>query len=135
MPPPAPMMPRAVAEPPPRRPTLIYDGECGICRQAVERLRRWDREHTLQYVPFQDDAAVSRFGIALPALAAAMHLILPDGRVYAGADAAPELLRMLPGKRWLAWLFFIPGMRPLARRVYALIAARRHCLVRGIPAR
>jgi predicted DCC family thiol-disulfide oxidoreductase YuxK len=115
-------------------PTLIYDGECGLCRQAVELLRGWDREHVLRFVPFQDEAAVTAFGLALPALAAAMHLVLPDGRVYAGADAAPELLRLFPGKRWLASLFRVPGVLPLARRGYAWIAARRHCLVRGVPA-
>lgn len=114
---------------------MIFDGECGICRQSVDLLRRWDREQVLRYLPFQDEAAVARFGIALPALAAAMHLVLPDGRVYAGADAAPELLRLLPGKRWLAWPFAVPGAMPIARRVYAWIAARRRCLVRGVSSR
>lgn len=113
-------------------PTVIYHGECGLCSEAVALLRRWDREHVLRFVPFQDGAAVARFGIALPALAAAMHLVLPDGRVFAGADAAPELLRLLPGKRWLAPWFRVPGVLPLARRVYAWIAARRRCLVRGV---
>ena len=116
-------------------PTLIYDGECGICQQAVRILKRWDREHILQYVPFQDGAAVQRFGIALPALAAAMHLVLPDGRVYPGADAVPELLRLFPGKRWLALPFRFPGVLPLARRIYAWIALRRRCLVRGMEGR
>ena len=115
-------------------PTLIYDGECGFCRQAVERLRRWDREHRLRYVPFQDESEVARFGIALPALAAAMHLVLPDGRVYAGADAVPELGKLLPGKRWWAWGFAVPGVRHVARRVYRRIAERRRCAVRGLPA-
>lgn len=134
MPPRAPPMPAADFTRP-TDPTLIYDGECGLCQEAVTRLQRWDREHRLRFVPFQDGAEVARFGIGLPALAAAMHLILPDGRVFAGADAAPELLRMLPGKRWLAPLFRIPGTLPLARRVYAWIAARRRCLVRGVPVR
>lgn len=116
-------------------PTLIYDGECGICQQAVAILRRWDREHVLHFVPFQDEAAVAQFGIALPALAAAMHLIAPDGRIYTGADAVPRLLRLFPGKRWLAPLFWIPGLLPLARRIYAWIARRRHCLVRGMEGR
>ncbi|MGH7673713.1 MAG: thiol-disulfide oxidoreductase DCC family protein [Gemmatimonadales bacterium] len=118
---------------PPGRPTLIYDGECGLCRSAVATLVRWDREHRIALVAFQDREQVARFGIALPALAAAMHLVLPDGRVLAGADAVPELLRRLPGRRWMAWAFALPGARPLARRVYRWIAARRHCLVRGRP--
>lgn len=118
----------------PDRPTLVFDGECGLCRRCVAIVHRWDREHRLATLPFQDQARVAGFGIPLPALAAAMHLVLPDGSVFAGADAAPELLRLLPGTRWLAPLFAVPGVRPVARRLYAWIAARRHCLVRGYTA-
>ncbi len=117
---------------PAERPTLIYDGECGFCRDTVERVSAWDRHRRLEFVPFQDEARMQQFGIPLPALAAAMHLVLPDGRVFAGADAAPEVLRLLPGKGWLASLFAVPGVRPIARRVYAGIARRRRCLVRGV---
>ncbi len=115
------------------RPTLIYDGDCGFCRRSVDLLQRWDREQRIALIPFQDQARMAAFGIPLPALAAAMHLILPapDGRVLAGADAVPELLRLLPGKRWLALGFRVPGVLPVARRLYAWIARRRHCLVRG----
>ena len=115
------------------RPTLIYDGDCGFCRRSVDLLQRWDRDQRIALIPFQDQARMAAFGIPLPALAAAMHLILPapDGRVLAGADAVPELLRLLPRKRWLAWGFRVPGVLPVARRLYAWIARRRHCLVRG----
>ena len=102
-----------------------------MCRDAVRLLQRWDRAGRLEYVPFQDTAAVARFGIELPALAAAMHLILPDGRGFAGADAAPELARLLPGKAWLAPFYAVPGVRPVARKLYAWIAARRNCAVRS----
>jgi len=118
------------------RATLIYDGECGICRRSMELVRRWDREHRIAYVAFQDPAA-ARFGIALPALAAAMHLVFPgpEPKVFSGADAAPEILKLLPGKRPLAAVFAVPGVRPVARRLYAWIAARRRCVVRGVPPR
>jgi predicted DCC family thiol-disulfide oxidoreductase YuxK len=115
-------------------PTLIFDGECGMCRSAVARVRAWDRHSRLSYLPFQDPS-VGRFGIALPALAAAMHLVLPGGRVFAGADAVPELGKILPGKRWWTWGFAVPGVRAAARRIYRRIAERRQCLVRGLPAR
>lgn len=107
--------------------TLIYDGACGLCRDAVNLVRRWDRAGRFAYVPFQDGSRVAAFGVPLTALAAAMHLVLPDGRVFAGADAAPEILRRLPGKAWLAAPFALPGAMRLARRVYAWIAARRQC--------
>jgi len=117
------------------RATLIYDGECGFCRDAVALVARWDRAHRVAFVPFQDEKAVAAFGLPLPALAAAMHLILPDGRVFAGADAAAAVLPLLAGKRWLARVFALPGILPLARRGYAWIARRRRCLVRGAAAR
>jgi predicted DCC family thiol-disulfide oxidoreductase YuxK len=113
------------------RPTLIYDGACGFCQRSVDLVRRWDREQRITLIPFQDHARVAAFAIPLPALAAAMHLILPDGRVLAGADAVPEILRLLPGKGWWAWAFRVPGALPLARRLYGWIARRRRCLVRG----
>src|SRR5438067_253118 len=115
------------------RPTRIYDGEGGVCRRSVDGVRRWAREHRIALVPFRGRARVAGCNIPLPALAAAMHLVLPppDGRVLSGADAVPELLQRLPGKGWLPWGFRIPGVRPIARRVYAWIARRRHCLVRG----
>ena len=114
------------------RATLIYDGECGFCRQTVALVSKWDREHRLTLIPFQEQARVAGFRIPLPALAAAMHLVLPDGRVLAGADAAPDLLRLLPGKRWLAGVFALPGVMPVARRAYSWIARQRRCLVRGV---
>src|SRR2546425_7019741 len=115
------------------RPTLIYDGECGFCQRSVDLLRRWDRERRIAFVPFQDRARVAAFNIPLPALAAAMHLALPppDGRVLSGADAVPELLGLFPGKRWLAWGFRVPGLPPVAPRLYPCSARRRRLLVRG----
>jgi predicted DCC family thiol-disulfide oxidoreductase YuxK len=113
------------------RATVIYDGECTLCRDAVRLLQRWDRAQRLRYVPYQDEPAVRGFGIPMAALTAAWHLVLPDGRIFAGADAAPEIARLLPGKAWLAPLYRVPGVRPVARRVYAWIAARRNCVVRG----
>jgi predicted DCC family thiol-disulfide oxidoreductase YuxK len=119
----------------PERPTLIYDGECGFCRDAVAVVARWDHTNAVALVPLQDEARVAGIGIPPDRLAAAMHLALPDGRIFAGADAVVALLRVLPGRRWLAWPFSLPGVLPLARRVYREVARRRHCLVRGVATR
>src|SRR2546423_15489490 len=111
----------------PDRATLIYDGECGFCLQAADLVRRWDREQRIALVPFQDQARVAAFGIPLPALAAAMHLVLPppDGRVFAGADAAPVILKLLPSRRWLAWPFRLPGVLTVALPGLPLLFALR----------
>jgi predicted DCC family thiol-disulfide oxidoreductase YuxK len=112
---------------PPSKPVLIYDGDCEFCQRWVTRIERWDSRRAIDLVPFQDSAAVARYRIPQSDLNAAMHLVLPDGRVFAGAAAAPEILRLLPGKRWLAWWFRVPGVPWVATRVYRWVARRRHC--------
>jgi len=64
---------------------------------------------------------------------AAMQLVLSDGRVLSGADAVPELIRRIPRWRWLASLFAVPGLRPIARRLYAWIAQNRMRLSCRLP--
>src|SRR5207247_592543 len=96
-----------------------------FCRRCVDLVLRSDRQHRLDVVPFQDQERVARFGIPLPALAAAMHLMLPppDGRVLAGAAAAPEILRLLPRWRWLAGGFRLPAGPMITNDAYKVIRA------------
>ena len=65
----------------------------------------------------------------------AMQLVLPDGRILAGADAVPELLRRVRGWGWLASVFGLPGMTPLSRRVYAWVARNRMRISCTLPRR
>ncbi len=109
------------------RPVLLFDGDCGFCRRWVRRLQRWDRRRAIDYVSAADRGAVAGLPpLSDTALDRAMQLVTRDGRVYAGARALPILLPFLPGGRLLAPLMRVPGVQPLADRVYAWVAARRH---------
>ncbi len=109
------------------RPVLLYDGNCAFCRAWVGRIRRWDRRSRLAFLP-----ASERFSVPdLPTLSdddvdAAMHLVLPDGRVLSGGRAVPELLRLLPGGGVPRLLFHVPGIPWLAGAGYDWVARRRH---------
>lgn len=108
---------------------LIYDGDCPMCRaSALWLLRRAMNAGAegLDVMPCRSPARRARFPqVPEEACLRAMHLVLPDGRVLAGADAVPEILARLPRWRWLARAFEVPGARPLARRLYAWIANNR----------
>ncbi len=106
--------------------TLVFDGECGICRRSVTWVREQDREGRVEIVPYQDPAIPERFpDIPEERFARAIQLISPDGARWEGARAAEELLRLLPGWRALAPFFRIPLARPLADRVYRWVARNR----------
>jgi predicted DCC family thiol-disulfide oxidoreductase YuxK len=108
---------------------LIYDGECSMCRaSALWLLRRAEAGGAteLEILPCRSPARRERFPtITDQACMQAMQLVLPDGRVLAGADAVPEILRRIPRWRWIATFFDLPRVRPFARRVYAWIARHR----------
>ena len=106
---------------------LIYDGDCAMCRaSALWLMRRALSSGQLDVLPCRAGVRVQRFPqISEQACLTAMQLVLPDGRVLAGADAVPELLRRVRGWGWLTSVFALPGVPPLARRVYAWIARNR----------
>jgi predicted DCC family thiol-disulfide oxidoreductase YuxK len=116
----APLTDRGVA-------VLIYDAECPMCRASALWLMRLALSgRALEILPCRSPARAARYPyISEAACLTAMQLVLPNGRVLAGADAVPELLRRIRGLGWLATFFALPGMRPLARRVYGWVARNR----------
>jgi predicted DCC family thiol-disulfide oxidoreductase YuxK len=109
------------------RPVLLYDGECALCRAWVARIRRWDRHDRIELLPASERTHRSDLpDLPDDAVNAAMHLVLPDGRVFAGGRAIPELLRRLPGGGVPRLLFHVPGVPWIAGLAYGWVARRRH---------
>ena len=56
----------------------------------------------------------------------AMHLVVPNGRVYRGVEAA---VRALATRRIIGlsvYLYYLPGLRQLCDGIYAFLAAHRY---------
>ena len=119
--------------------TLIFDGECGICRRSVDWIRLRDRDGRVETLPFHDAVVPLRFPEIPPErFTQAMQLVSPRGKRWEGARAAEELLRLLPRWRAVAPFFRIPLVRTLADRVYRWVARNRgnlgcrdHCTLEG----
>lgn len=109
--------------PPPGRPLVVFDGDCGFCRRWIGRWRQITGDR-VDYLPFQEVAG--RFPtIPAEAFAAAVHLLLPDGAVHRGADAVVRLLA-LGGHRAPAWACaHLPGMAAVAEAGYRFVASHR----------
>ena len=108
------------------RAVILFDGVCGLCNTGTDWVRARDRDGRFEFLPYQSEEVRRRFpGLDPDRLAEAMHVVLPDGTVRAGVDAAPWIFGELPGWRWLARLLRIPGVRLLARPAYAWLARHR----------
>jgi lipase maturation factor 1 len=122
------------------RPLLIFDGDCGFCREWVEYWKRLTGKR-VRYAAFQE------VGEQFPQMsreqfASAVKLILPDGEVRSGAYAALTALASIPDKRRLLWVYErLPGAGSLCEVAYSLIARHRSFafqvtrLLWGIPVR
>jgi len=111
------------------RPTLVYDGDCGICRYWV---RYWEGLTCgkVDYRAYQD-AAADYPTIPVDAFKRAIQFIAPDGAVYAGAAATFQVLRRAPGRGVWWWLYaHIFGFAPVAEWAYQFFARRRGLLNR-----
>jgi predicted DCC family thiol-disulfide oxidoreductase YuxK len=111
------------------RPTLVYDGDCGICRYWVDYWRGLTKGAVL-YRPYQE-AAADFPGIPRDAFPGAIQLIEADGQVYSGAAATYRLLRNVPGRAAWWWLYqHLPGFAQASEWAYAFFARRRGLLDR-----
>ena len=110
---------------PPGRPSMIFDGECGFCRFWVERWRSRLGE-SVEFRPYQEEAA--RYPeIPVESFRRAVHLILPDGAAYSGAEAVFRALALRPrGSAGLTAYRSLPGFALVTEALYAWIAAHRN---------
>jgi predicted DCC family thiol-disulfide oxidoreductase YuxK len=113
----------------PERVVIVYDGSCRFCTSQVRWIEQRDRDRVFEFVSSGATGLLDRFPqLRNHDLNSGLRAILPAGRVAIGADGVYEIALRLPGWRRLAWLYRVPGLGPLWRRVYAWIAARRYQL-------
>jgi predicted DCC family thiol-disulfide oxidoreductase YuxK len=106
--------------------TVLFDGECPLCRREVELLRRRDRGRGR--IGFADIAAPGfdaiRYGKSHGELMARIHGVLADGSLVEGV----EVFRRAYGAVGLGWLLAWtrwPGLRALADAGYRTFARNR----------
>ena len=108
-------------------PVVLYDGHCNFCVAQTENLRRIARPQGLTFQDFQDPSVLANFdGLDHQTCMAAMQLIMPDGRLFSGFEAAVHAVATRRGVGWIAYGYYIPGVRQLCDFAYARVAARRY---------
>ncbi len=106
---------------------IIYDGRCRFCTGSATRLARRLPDSRVELVDYNAPGALDRFStISREACDKAMHLVDPAGRVFRGAEAAVRAVAAR-GPFWrVVMVYYLPGLRWLMDRLYALVAANRY---------
>jgi predicted DCC family thiol-disulfide oxidoreductase YuxK len=111
----------------PGRAVLIYDGECPVCQKTVAWIRENMRKDAFEMVPCQSEEARQRFpSVKQVVCMQAMQLVLPDGKMFGGEKALPEILKRLKRYSPVAALFDLPGSEVLSRSFYRWFADNRY---------
>jgi predicted DCC family thiol-disulfide oxidoreductase YuxK len=114
---------------PPGRYIVLYDGLCKLCDGGSRRLVKLARPGAVERVDFQQPGALDPFpGLTHDECMRQMYLVAPDGRLYAGFEAAVQAIATRRGIGWIAYLYYVPGARQLCDLLYRWIAARRYRL-------
>jgi predicted DCC family thiol-disulfide oxidoreductase YuxK len=108
---------------------VLYDGHCSFCTRSARGLQRRFGERRVRAVDLHQPGVLDGQPPAVrDAAMTKMHVILPSGRVVAGAEAAARIAAGVPIVGWLAYLYYVPGLRQLMERAYGLVAKNRYRL-------
>jgi predicted DCC family thiol-disulfide oxidoreductase YuxK len=108
---------------------VIYDGRCNLCSTLVQALEQLDRGKLFQYIPMQDETALSHWHVTAQDCEMGMMVIQanePDRR-WQGSDAAEEIARLLPiGRPFVDAYRAVPGLKGMGDRAYEQIRDNRY---------
>lgn len=107
---------------------MLWDGECGFCARWVDYWRELT-DGAVMFVPFQQAPdLMGAYDLDEVETAQAVHLLMPDGTVYRGAEAVLRVLRHASSTRFRAYLALyhrFPTIAAICEGVYRMVAQRR----------
>jgi len=103
---------------------LLWDGKCGVCRRAVEWVRRRDRSERFEIIPYQETPSPPMTQELRAACRRSVHVLTTDGKRLCAGRASLFVLKET-GNRRLAALFSLPPLVWLVEAGYWVVARNR----------
>jgi predicted DCC family thiol-disulfide oxidoreductase YuxK len=108
---------------------VLFDGHCRFCTRGAKTIARRFGADRVTTRDFQEAGVLDDYpGVTHEACMKKIHLVMPDGRVYAGAEAFARLFATVRIVGWIAFVYYVPGLRQIAELVYTLVARARYRL-------
>lgn len=118
--------------------TVFFDNSCPLCRREIALYRGLPADKPLDWQDVSSVAPEGLHGIPQAQLMRRFHVRTASGEMLSGARAFAHVWAQLPGWRYLALLFRIPGVPLLMEGLYRLFLLVRpavQAVVRRIDAR
>lgn len=117
----------------PHRGWIFYDRDCRSCSELATRLSSTFATRGFEFAPLQERWVQDRLGMSATEAVAEMRVLMRTAEKLSGADAMIFLAEHVWWVSPLAWFAALPGARALLRRLYAHVAANRHCAISTQP--
>jgi len=103
---------------------VLWDGDCALCRRAVDWCSARDAAGRLQFVAYQQAPRPPMDDALAAACARAVHVVARDGRRLRAGRATLFILGELGWRRLAAW-GCVPPLVWLVELLYAVVARNR----------
>jgi len=108
--------------------TVVFDGDCLLCRRSVHWLETRRQAVPIRSIPASSVEATTRFG-DIANYGDDMIVAADDGRVWVGPpDAYLVIMWALPLLRPLSYLLAIAPLKPLVGRIFQLVTGNRQVI-------
>ena len=108
--------------------TVVYDGDCIMCRRSVRWLAQQRTYVEVEMIAAVDEDAIARFGHT-DEYGEHMIVAASDGRVWIGVpDAYLAVMWAVRRLRLLSYVMSIAPLKPLVGRVFRTITGNRHVI-------
>lgn len=103
---------------------LFYDGDCGLCSETVQLILRHEKEHSIYFIPLQNEFSKQFVNEKLGAYSMDTVVFYKNKKIYTKSDAILKTIPYLKLPfRILLVAFIVP--RPIRDWLYQFIAKRR----------
>jgi predicted DCC family thiol-disulfide oxidoreductase YuxK len=106
---------------------VLFDGNCSFCTASARFFSHVLGRYGFAFAPLQTVWVRELLDLPEGEPPAEMRLLLENGDAPGGADAILEIARRIWWGRPLFILATLPGMKPMLRALYRIIAANRYC--------
>ena len=111
----------------PFRGWILYDADCGSCRDLALRFEAFFADRGFHFEPLQREWVQRRLNLTQAHALEEMRVLTSAGQVFGGADALIFLARQIWWAKPLTWTARIPFVHALLHKTYRWIAVRRTC--------